>query len=117
MSPLEPNEKKRGYLLPAGCKDLFDVLQAKQSEIPFPEFSRERISLLAIEACDLLNTSLTEEQRGRVYGMLIHAAWLFRRCQNQSISPKDAASRAVEFAQRLLASPADCERLLDDLCK
>jgi hypothetical protein len=117
MSPLEPNQKNRSYLLPAGCKDLHDVLQAKQSELSFPEFSRERIALLAIAACDLMNTSLTEEQRGRVYSMLIHACWLFLRAQQHSVSAGDDGERAVEFAQRLLASPGECERLLDEFCK
>ena len=114
MANITPNPKKRSYLLPAGCKDLQDVLQAQHAEISSPEFSRERIALLAIAACDLMNTSLTEEQRGRVYSMLVHAAWLFLRSQHGSVG--DDGMRAVEFAQRLLASPGECERLLDELC-
>src|SRR4051812_33635671 len=114
MSPLEPNAKKRSYLLPAGCKDLHDLLQAQQSQISFPEWSRERIALLAIAACDLVQTSITDEQRGRVYSMLVHASWLFLRCQQRSVTVQDDGMRAVEFAQRLLASPAECERLLQD---
>jgi len=111
-----PDPKKRSYMLPAGCKDLHDVLQAQQAEIAFPEWSQGRITCLALGACDLLRTPLTKDQRGSVYGMMVHAAWLFLRAKDKTVSAADDGMRAVEFAQRLLDTPADCERLLDELC-
>lgn len=115
MASITPDPKKRSYLLPAGCKDLNDVLQAQQGKFSFAEWSRERIALFAIAASDLLQTALTEEQRGRVYSMVVHAAWLFLRSQRASLSVADDGVRAVEFGQRLLASPGECERLLNEL--
>jgi hypothetical protein len=34
MASIAPDPKKRGYLLPPGCKDLIDVLQGKASKPP-----------------------------------------------------------------------------------
>src|SRR5262245_30234363 len=33
MASITPNPKKRGYLLPPGCKDLIDILQGVPSQL------------------------------------------------------------------------------------
>jgi hypothetical protein len=34
MGSIAPDPKKRGYLLPSGCKDLIDVLKGTQPKLP-----------------------------------------------------------------------------------
>src|SRR6185295_6510233 len=104
MSDITPNPKKRSYLLPTGCKDLHDVLQlpTQESDLRHSDWNRERISLFALSASDLLQTGLTQEQKSRIYAMLVHSVWLFLRCQRRSVSVSDLGLKAVGFAERLL---------------
>jgi translation initiation factor IF-3 len=39
MANIQPNPKKRGYLLPTGCKDLIDVLKGKPPKL-FLDFAK-----------------------------------------------------------------------------
>ena len=41
MASIAPDPKKRGYLLPPGCKDLIDVLQGKASKQPTRPVSKK----------------------------------------------------------------------------
>ena len=49
MGKLTPNPKKRGYLLPPGCKDLIDVLNGPQPKPSFRGNLRVNEQIKALE--------------------------------------------------------------------
>ena len=126
MMPDEPKDNTRSYLLPVGCKDLFDVQKLEAKDVSLTASAEERVTIVATVGSLLLQTPLTEYQRGVVRTMLFQAFWLFllTRSRLGAASKSEAQKtdkaeederRALQIAHCLLNAPQNCEKILEQL--